>query len=69
MLSVFPHVQKTRMWIVNYFLLILTCFDHVKCMEDLDIVLILGGAYLITTVFAGWVNNVERAKMTNNQPN
>lgn len=24
--------------------------------------LILGGAYLITTVFAGWVNNVERQK-------
>ena len=30
--------------------------------------LILGGAYLITTVFAGWVNNVE-AKMTYYQPN
>ena len=24
--------------------------------------LLLGGAYLITTVFAGWVNNVERQK-------
>ena len=24
--------------------------------------LILGGAYLITTVFTGWVNNVERQK-------
>ena len=39
----FPLVP-TRMWIKKSIILILICFGQIKCMEEMEIVLILGGA-------------------------
>ena len=39
-----PPVPFTRMRIKKSFILILICFGQIKCMEEMDIVLILGGA-------------------------
>ena len=32
------------MWLLKFYIFLLTCFGKIKCMEDMDIVLILGGA-------------------------
>ena len=40
----FPLVPVTRMRIKKSFIFFLICFGQIKCMEEMDIVLILGGA-------------------------
>ena len=40
----FPPVPFTRMRMKKSFIFFLICFGQIKCMEEMDIVLILGGA-------------------------
>ena len=45
-ISLFSHIPHSRMWILKSVLLCLlvTFFGSTKCMEDMEVVMILGGA-------------------------